>query len=114
MKKIIANRNLRLLAGAVAWLLWMASRHPHPLDPAWAWGILLLAPLVIVPMGVELLLRSGHFSGEILRVLVKWQLPAALAFALAFLLPTGWLATALALPWVAVTFAVAWAGAKNC
>ena len=110
MKKIKPTPAFRLLAGALVWLVWMTFQHPHPLEPAWARGILLLAPLIIVPMGVDLLLHSGHFSGKILRVLVKWQLPAALAFAVAFLLPTGWVATALALPWVAVTFAVAWAG----
>ena len=110
MKKIRFNSTFRLLAGAAAWLLWMAFQHPHPLEPAWARGVLLLAPLVIVPMGVELLLRSGYFSSEILKFLVKWQLPSALAFALAFLLPTGWLSTGLALPWVAITFALAWAG----
>jgi len=113
MKKNIPGPAVRILAGALAWLLWMAFQHPHPLEPAWGRGILLLAPLVIVPMGVEVLLRSGHFSSALLKFLVKWQLSAALAFAVAFLLPTGWLSTGLALPWVAVTFALAWVGGRS-
>lgn len=75
---------------------------------------MLLAPLVLVPMGVEVLRRSAFFAAsKTLGALVQWQLPAALLFAVAFLLPGGWLAVMLALPWVVVTFVLAWVGAQH-
>lgn len=98
----------RVLFGSVLWLIWMLAVHPLPLDVAWGRGILLLAPLVIVPMATDVLTRTAPFSAsQLLPKILRWQLPAAVLFAVAFLLPNGWLSTACALPWVGVTFAIA-------
>ncbi|MCF8248037.1 MAG: YndJ family protein [Saprospiraceae bacterium] len=101
----------RVLIGSVLWLIWMLAVHPLPLDVAWGRGILLLAPLVIVPMATDVLTRTAPFSAsQLLPKILRWQLPAAVLFAVAFLLPNGWLSTACALPWVGVTFGIAAVG----
>lgn len=101
----------RILMGGLGWLAWMLALHPQPLDLAWGRGILLLAPLVIVPMATDILTRTSPFSAsQFLPKIVKWQLPAAALFAVAFLLPNDWLSTICALPWVGVTFAIAAVG----
>lgn len=101
----------RILTGSLIWLVWMFSKHPNPLDAAWGRGILLLAPLLIVPMVTDVLARTTPFSAsKILPKIIRWQLPAAAMFAVAFLLPNGWLSTVCALPWVSVIFAIAWVG----
>ncbi len=100
-----------MLLGGLGWLVWMLAVHPHPLDVAWGRGILLLAPLVIVPMAADVLARTAPFSAsQILQKILRWQLPAAALFAVAFLLPNDWLSMACALPWVGVTFAIASVG----
>ncbi|MBI1228284.1 MAG: hypothetical protein GC192_23825 [Bacteroidetes bacterium] len=101
----------RILLGSLGWLLWMLVVHPHPLDLAWGRGILLLAPLVIVPMATDILTHTSPFSAsQLLPKIVKWQLPAAALFAVAFLSPNGWLSTICALPWVGVTISIAAVG----
>jgi len=102
----------RILVGGIAWLAWMLAMQPHPLGAAWGRGILVLAPLVIVPMATDILARTAPFSSsKTLHQILRWQLPAAVAFAIAFLLPNGWWAVACALPWVGITFSLAWVGA---
>jgi hypothetical protein len=71
----------------------------------WAEGLVLLAALVLVPLALDLpgVLRPGR-----LRAAVRWTaLPAGSALLAAFVLPPGWLAAALALPWLTFTTLVA-------
>ena len=108
---LFSNKKNRLLTGTAVWSCWVAFQWPHPLEPAWARGVLLLAPLVIVPMGVEILLLTSSFShSKWLKLVDNWCLPAAIFFALAYLLPPGWMALCLALPWILATAAMGWAG----
>ncbi len=88
---LLQIQKYRLLLGGLGWLAWMLAVWPNPLDVAWGRGILLLAPLVIVPMATDVLARTAPFSAsQILPKIQRWQLPAALLFAVAFLLPNGW------------------------
>lgn len=64
--------------------------------------------IVIVPMAMNVLARSAPFPApQLLEKITKWQLSAAITFAIAFSLSTGWLSIIYALTWVWVTFAVA-------
>jgi YndJ-like protein len=104
----------QILIGFGIWLLWILAKLPHPLDADWGRGILLLAPLVVVPLAMDVLARTAPFSSsKILRSTQNWQLPAAAAFALAFSMENGWVAVLLALPWVAVLSALAWVGLQQ-
>ncbi len=68
--------------------------------------LLLLAPLVIVPLGLRLVPLRGRRAVQLLR-LARWLQPAgALAAVAAFLLPPGWTAGVIALGWL-LTCAVA-------
>ncbi len=77
--------------GAVAWVALCLV----PLDPNFGIGtiekLFLLAPLVVVPLGLELIGVSGS------RVL-----PAAIPVAASFFFERGWLAAGLTVPWLAV------------
>ena len=88
-------------AGAVAWLAGVAA-----LRPELAVVLLLLAPLVVVPLGLRLLAEGT----VVWRVLGWVQWPAALALLGAFAAPQGGGAALWALPWFAVTGLVALVG----
>lgn len=108
---LLQIQKYRLLLGGIGWLTWMLAVWPSPLDVAWGRGILLLAPMVIVPMATDVLARTAPFSAsQILPKIQHWQLPAALLFAVAFLLPNGCLSMVCALPWVGITFAITTVG----
>lgn len=101
-----------VLLGALFWAVFVAVVRPGPLDPAWIHALLLLAPLVLVPLGLALAETPGG-GGRADRLLVlagKLQLPAAAVLAAAYLLPQGPLAAVLVLPWVLVAALVAIAG----
>src|SRR5262245_43176279 len=104
-----AGGGVRALAGGVVWVIGLAITRPNPFDPAWAEALLVLAPLVLVPLGLDLVLRGGPV-GRLARLTGVVQLPAALALGLAFLLPQGPAAAALALPWLLATGLVAGLG----
>ena len=74
-------------------------------------ALLLLAPLVIVPLALELIepLDCG-LEAALHRAAVRWQLPAALVLLLAFALPTGAVAALAAAPWLLVTVLLAGQG----
>jgi len=86
------------ILGAVLWVGGIAVLRPVPLDFLWARALLLFAPLVLVPLG----LRHMPFLRDSFRPLLNLiLLPAALLLSVANLLDAGWLAAALALPWLA-------------
>jgi hypothetical protein len=102
----------RPLLGGIVWIaaaLWM---RPTPFDAGWAVLLLLLAPLVLVPLGLRLANRApedGNVS-SLLRMAATLQLPAAVLLVLAFALPPGDVAAALSLPWLLTTGLISLAG----
>ncbi|MFP3941692.1 MAG: YndJ family transporter [Thermoanaerobaculia bacterium] len=119
----------RELAGTALWLAFPLAVRPGPFDPGWIPALLLLAPLVLVPLGLSLLDRgepSGPAAGpggggsaparcsarpaRLLRLAGRLQLPAAGFLAAAFVIRQGSLAAALALPWLAVAGLLALTG----
>jgi MFS family permease len=82
--------------GAVAWVAALV------LWPRWEVALLLLAPLVVVPLGLALAASPDRQPWP-WRAAVWLQLPAALALLGAFALNTGPWAALLAVPWLAVT-----------
>lgn len=104
----------RLLIGGFAWLVWLLAVRPMPLEAAWARGILVLAPFIIVPLATEVLgSQFDSYASQILSKIARWQLPAAVLFAIGFLLPIGWLSMICVLPWVAVTFSIGLVGLRQ-
>src|SRR5262249_7945588 len=89
----------------------LAAVHPSPFETAWAILLLLLAPLVLVPLGLQNLVprfeRDMHRSWTIA---ARLQLPAALLLSAAFLVDRGLVAAALALPWLGVSGLLAGVG----
>lgn len=119
----------RILVGAALWLGFLLAVRPGPFDPAWIPALLLLAPMVLVPLGLGLLdraepsgaagepgggrsvpVRSLGLPARFFRLAVRLQLPAAGLLAVAHLLRQGPLAAALALPWLAVAGLLALTG----
>ena len=68
--------------------------------------LLLLAPLVIAPLGLRLLPLTGERSRQVLALARILQPIGAAAAVISFLLPTGWTAGVIALGWL-MTCAVA-------
>lgn len=109
-KKIVSFR-FRLVAGFLIWLGWSVFNYQFPLHANWGRMLLLLAPLALVPMALNLLSRSPFLPKRLFIIKIeKWTLPASACLVVAYMLDQGELAGALALPWLAVTLAVTWAG----
>jgi hypothetical protein len=92
------------LVGALAWVVVLPG-----LRPGWPEAMLLLASLVVVPLGLGLVAPADPESRRAWprRVAGRLQLPAALVLVASFARPSGPLAAALTLPWLAVTGLVA-------
>jgi hypothetical protein len=102
------NDNRRLIAGAVIWLIVLIGLRPSLMEPLWAVILLLLAALLLVPLALLLI-----ESTDIAKMVTFLQFPAAVSLTAAFLLPDGWPASLLALPWLAVTAVLALAGLRR-
>lgn len=98
----------RIIAGTVIWLIVLIGFRPSLLAPVWAVVLLLLAVLVLVPLGLSLvdLGAMGHRANAFL-------LPAAISLAASFLLPDGLIASILAVPWLVVTVTLALMGVRK-
>jgi len=93
------------IVGALAWVgltVAMVSRFG---EGAWVQALLLLAALVLIPLGLPLLAERNNAL-----VVVRWfewvrlgQLPAALLLALACWIHPGVWAATLTIPWLAIT-----------
>jgi hypothetical protein len=92
-------RRVTVLAGALVWVGFVAWLRPGVLADDWSAILLLLAPLVVVPLGLQL---AGPLSwpGRVAEIL---QLPAALLLVVAFVLPAGSEAGLWTVPWLLVT-----------
>ncbi len=114
LKKTMSRNMLSGLAGAAVWagVAVLAGTHHAP------FGIIelmfLFAPLVIVPLGLELGGALGPGEWGILdHVATRLQPLAAALVVVAFWLPPGRWAAALSLPWVCVCGLVALASAST-
>src|SRR3954453_16942068 len=90
-------------AGVLAWAVGLLTFRP-----GWAEAMLLLASLVIVPIGLELVVSSDlRDRSRPWRMAVWLQFPAALALMASVGLPAGVAAVLLAVPWLVTTSLVA-------
>lgn len=83
--------------GGCVWLAGVAVRLPDPFAVVWSHALLLLAALVLVPLGLALVEAPARRVG---RCAAWLHLPAAGCLAGSYCLSQGALAAALALPWL--------------
>ena len=105
------------LAGIGA-LLWLAAVLWNVTDLralAWSSALLTFAALVLFPLLIELMDEPEEMIAAKGRLnVIRWlQLPAAALLVAACAQSAGWLATALAAPWIIVTWLLAWIGAAR-
>src|SRR5262249_45093475 len=100
------------LVGGVVWIAALLLRLPNPLETDWAKVLFMLAPLVLLPLGLRLVAPQAvtEKPGRLRQIIAALQLPAAMLLGGAFLLPQGFLAAALAVPWLALTGLIALIG----
>lgn len=103
----MAARRLVIIIGGIVWMA-ACGLLRLPLEAA----ILLFSPLVLVPLGLDLISTPASATAERrLLAFASWlQLPAAAILAASFAWPQGWPAAAMALPWLGVTALLALAG----
>jgi hypothetical protein len=92
-------KGLAPVGGFVVWLVLVALSIPGLAQLTLVDLLFLLAPLVVVPLGLELL----PYRRPALKLAVAVQGPAALAVVISILLPAGVAAGALALAWLVPT-----------
>src|SRR5262245_35559895 len=82
---------IRVLSGGILWILWMSVMKPNPLDSTWGHGLLVLASLVIVPLGMDLVTKrvGSALVRRIWRAALLLQVPAALLLGMAYMMPQG-------------------------
>lgn len=104
----LSETDRKALAGAALWLIAFLIPGIGVIEMLFLW-----APLVIVPLGLDLVPRPEGLFGRIDRA-VRIGQPFAAAFAVvAFLFPPGAMALTFAAPWVAVCGALALLGAAR-
>ena len=92
--------------GAAVWVAALPFVQPSPFETVWARFLLLLAPLVLVPLGLSLLDREVPVVGpqrKAFLLCVLLQRWAALLLGFSMVVPERWPAVATALPWLLVT-----------
>jgi hypothetical protein len=100
--------NARLAVGLGIWCAALLWWRPDLRSEEWGVVLLLLAPLVLVPLGLA---RIERREPLLLPGPGRWlAFPGAVLLTVAYVLPRGIPAAALALPWCAVTLLVAAAG----
>ncbi|MEZ6071599.1 MAG: YndJ family transporter [Pirellulales bacterium] len=114
---IQANEFRRAVAGAAFWLFIFWQQRPRWESDEWIVQLLLLGPLVLVPLALWLYRHDDTARNECRMTARLWrfveltQFPAALVLAVGFVrFVPGTIAGLLALPWFAVTIALAVVG----
>jgi YndJ-like protein len=104
------NRNA--LIGTAIWIALFVAARLHRLELEWIDLLFLFAPLVIVPLGLELTSRieSGTTPPVAERIARIIQLPCALAVVVSFVFDRGTLAAAFAAAWLAFSGLLALGG----
>lgn len=108
----IRNPEVQAAAGGVAWAAWAA--WALTVQPSWTSCLLMLAPFVLVPLGLGLACRPD--AGPTTQALARLRLaagPAALVAAFAFVPERGTVAAAMTLPWLVVGLAAGVIGASR-
>ena len=105
--------NCNALVGAAAWLSLMIATQFHKIELDWIELMFLFAPLVIVPLGLELTTRVERFLVASFpeRIAGLIQLPCALTAAASFFFPRGAVAACLAALWLVFCTLLALGGA---
>src|SRR5262249_49293411 len=88
--------------GVGCWIIIGCFLHSSSFDLKWGVWLFLLAPLVLIPLGLKMVefdQRDG-IEVRLRRYASSIQLPAAIILSIAFTLPVGLLAGALSLPWL--------------
>ena len=98
------------VTGGVFWLALLMVWYSSPFQVSWVMLLLLLAALVLVPLGLMCAAGDEHGPWQVATTL---QLPAALLLSFSFVPAQGWLAAGLALPWLLVTLLIALTGARR-
>lgn len=96
----ILKNNIRL--GIAIWIFWTIWNLPHPLENLWGKMLVLLAPLVVVPLILEIKNNRKNKSIYFSKI-NQWQLPAALFFTLAYCFPKNIWAGLFTIPWLFFT-----------
>lgn len=95
------------LIGGSCWLITVMWLHPSPFDLQWGIALLLLAPLVLVPLGMQLATSAETAQDRLWQWAGRLQTSSALLLMIAFARwQERWLAI-LSLPWLAVTLLIA-------
>jgi YndJ-like protein len=107
------NRNA--LIGAAIWIALFAAARMQRLDLEWIDLLFLFAPLVIVPLGLQLIGQVEHNTAPLIteRIARVIQLPCALAVVTSFFLSRGMLAAVLAGTWLVFCGLLALGGATR-
>jgi hypothetical protein len=100
------------LIGGLGWICAALTLRPSPLELKWGMMLFLLAPLVLMPLGMSLATPQtrSRLDAWLWECAFSMQLPAAILLAPAFVLPEGLLAGGLSLPWLLVTAAISLSG----
>lgn len=86
-----------------------------PTDMRWAAALFLLAPLVLIPLGLALIATPARIAStpRVWGTIDRLLLPSALLLALAFVMPSGVFAGCLTAPWLACTSLIALVGLQG-
>lgn len=100
---------IRASIGGVIWAAFVAMQARDLHGEAWAYALLLFAALVLVPLVLDLFVEPENPERDVATFAFthRIQLPAAALLAVACWLPSGYLAAALAMPWVALLISFA-------
>lgn len=103
------------LVGAAVWIAAMAVLRPPLSEPLWVQSLLMLAPLVLIPLGLRLMpeVPKSGWPRQVWRTVILGHLPAALLLGWSYLRPQGLVAAILALPWLAITGMLALIGLER-
>jgi len=103
------------IAGEVAWIGFVSASRLHWAHLTTIELLFLLAPLVVVPLGLELCVRFTGIdgSGIPIRIAQTVQLPAALCATASFWFQPGIAAAIFALPWLSFGCFIALAGLRR-
>ena len=106
---MLSRGHTQAILGAIVWVAGVSWMRPGLLDTEWAEALFLLAPLVLVPLGLDLVRPAAahRLQTRVWSLCVIAQLPAALLLCLAYFSSPGVVAAALSVPWLTVAAAIA-------
>ncbi len=113
---MISNFNgtrFKILIGIIILCIWILFQVPHPMQPSWGKLLVLIAPLIVVPIGISALIKSSLIPTPfLLQKILKWILIGSIPLSVAYSIDQGFVAGMLSLPWLFTTMAISWAGIR--